>query len=69
MPRNDWTEEELAYLRANYHEHGPRGLARHEAMARHRNYSSIAHKARELGLTTVIGPYGRRRDDGEQAEG
>lgn len=55
--RNNWTEEELEFLRSNYMELGPRGCA--DMLERHRNFGSVCHKARELGLETRVGPYGR----------
>lgn len=57
--RNGWTEEELDFLRENYMELGARGVA--DRLERHRNYSSVCHKARELGLETRVGPYGRHK--------
>lgn len=55
--RNNWTEEELEFLRANYRRLGPRGVAKE--LERHSNYGSVCHKARELGLETDVGPYGK----------
>lgn len=58
---NRWTEEEDELLRREYRERGARGMVR--LLPRHPNYSAICHRARKLGLTTVVGPYGRRREE------
>lgn len=55
--RNDWTEDEIAFLRASYFELGPRKCA--EMLERHSSHGSVCHKARELGLETRVGPYGK----------
>lgn len=57
--RNNWTEEEIEFLRANYKRLGPRAIA--DVLERHRSYGSACHKAKELGLVTDVGPYGRGR--------
>lgn len=57
--RNNWTEEEIEFLRANYKRLGPRAIA--DVLERHRSYGSVCHKAKELGLVTDVGPYGRGR--------
>ena len=67
-PRNDWTEEEIEFLRANYRELGPRAISLR--LKRHPHYGSVCHKAKELGLSTLVGPYGKkRRADADKAEG
>lgn len=55
--RNNWTEDEIEFLRENYKRLGPRGVA--DELERHRSYGSVCHKAKELGLETDIGPYGK----------
>lgn len=58
---NRWTEEEDDLMRREYRERGARGMVK--LLPRHPNYSAIGHRARKLGLTTVVGPYGRRREE------
>lgn len=47
--RNEWTEPELEWLRANYAKLGPTRCARR--LRRHGHPGSVCHKASELGLT------------------
>ena len=54
-----WTEEEDELLREMYYELGPRRMA--HLLPNHRNESAICHHAKALGLTTRMGPFGRRR--------
>ena len=65
--RNEWTDAEVEFLRENYWRMGPRKSAK--VLFRHPNPHSVAHKASELGLTTMVGPYGRLRviDGGKEA--
>ena len=56
---NVWTEAEIEFLCENYGELGPRGVA--DRLERHRNYGSVCHKAKELGLSTSVGPYGKQK--------
>lgn len=55
--RNNWTEAEDELLRQNYRDHGARGTAR--MLPRHPNYQSVYCRAKQLGLSSDIGPYGR----------
>lgn len=48
-PRAEWTEEEIAILRANYH--GKGALRRCQALFRGRSRISIAQMASKIGLT------------------
>ena len=52
-----WSDPEIAFLKQNYREHGARGCAK----VLGRNYQVVSAKARELGLKTDVGPYGRLR--------
>ena len=61
-----WTDAEVAFLMENYQTRGARGCGR----VLGRDYSVVSLKARELGLKTNVGPYGRMRvieggDNGE----
>ena len=56
---NRWTEDEDELLRLNYFEHGAVGML--PILPRHTNRQGISHRARLLGLTTKVGPYGRNR--------
>lgn len=57
-----WSEEDDAILRSEYETKGARGLV----PQLRRSYSSIAHRAKVLGLKTRVGPYGKlRRPDVE----
>lgn len=56
---NRWTEDEDELLRLNYKHMGCRALMKY--LPRHQSPSSICHRARKLGLTTDVGPYGRGR--------
>lgn len=54
---NRWTEAEDEFLRQNYWEHGATALVK--MLPRHPDRQLISWRARQLGLTTRIGPYGR----------
>jgi len=56
---NRWTEAEDELLRQNYKRLGCRAMAKY--LPRHPDPSGISHRARKLGLTTDVGPYGRGR--------
>lgn len=56
---NRWTEDEDEFLRLNYRRFGCRALVKY--LPRHPDPSGICHRARKLGLTTDVGPYGRGR--------
>lgn len=55
--RNPWTDDEVQFLIDNYSELGARGCAMR--LDKHPNYGTVSHKAKELGLSTSVGPYGR----------
>ena len=52
-----WTDSEVAFLKQNYRKRGARGCA----MVLGRDYSVVSLKARDLGLKTDVGPYGKLR--------
>ena len=54
---NAWTPEEDALLREYYYDHGAVGMVK--LLPRHPDRKNISYRARQLGLTTAIGPYGR----------
>lgn len=54
-----WTDAEDELLRLNYKRIGARGMVK--LLPNHRNYQSISSRAKKLGLTTNVGPYGRMR--------
>lgn len=56
---NLWTEDEDSLLRLNYYEYGAVGML--PILPRHQNRQGISERARHLGLTTKVGPYGRNR--------
>ena len=61
-----WDDSELAFLRDNYWEHGARRCA--DVLGR--DYQCVSKKARELGLSTRVGPYGKWRVmDGGRGDG
>ena len=55
--RRPWSDVEDDVIRSNYFEMGPRGLSR----VLGRNYGSIYVRARQLGLSSRVGPYGKKR--------
>lgn len=72
---NLWTEDEDSLLRLNYYEYGAAGML--PILPRHQNRQGVSNRARHLGLTTKVGPYGRNRpkhfnykltDDGTEAD-
>lgn len=62
-----WTDAEVAFLKENYQRRGARGCAK----VLGRNYQVVSLKARQLGLHTDVGPYGRFRvyEGGANVEG
>ena len=64
--KKPWTDSDIAFLKQNYQTRGARGCAK----VLGRNYQVVCVKARELGLTTDVGPYGRLRvyEGGHSAE-
>lgn len=52
-----WSKADIAFLKENYYERGARACA----IVLCRNYQCVSKKARELGLSTRVGPYGRWR--------
>lgn len=54
-----WTEDEDSLLRLNYYEFGAAGML--PILPRHQNRQGVSNRARHLGLTTKVGPYGRNR--------
>lgn len=62
-----WTDAELAFLKENYQKRGARGCGK----VLGRNHQVVSFKARQLGLHTDVGPYGRLRvyEGGGDVEG
>jgi len=57
--RHPWTDKEIAFLKENYMEMGAAGIA--DVMPTHPSRQVISVKARQLGLKTKVGPYGKKR--------
>lgn len=55
--RRPWTQEENEIIREEYEMQGPRKLA----IRLGRNYSSLCHHARDMGLSTRVSAYGKLR--------
>lgn len=52
-----WSDSDIAFLKENYQKRGARGCA----TVLGRNYQVVSRKARQLGLSTDVGPYGKLR--------
>lgn len=52
-----WTDAEIAFLKENYQQCGARGCGK----VLRRNHQVVSFKAKQLGLHTDVGPYGKFR--------
>ena len=55
--RRNWTASEIAFLKENYQRCGARGCGK----ILRRDHQVVSFKARQLGLHTDVGPYGKFR--------